>query len=132
MKNKEFNVFSREPLAWDAGYFLQCAKLMRRWCIIQPKEVASQPEEMAKEWERRGALPPLLPWVHQVFPPLMNYVPDNQNDVEGSLISSVRSAVIGDSLFFNSEPVNSFALGTRLGLDLVSSAEPVNFVVSYE
>jgi hypothetical protein len=41
--------------------FCRCAKMLRRWCIMQKEDVASQLEEVAKEWKRRGSSPPVLP-----------------------------------------------------------------------
>jgi hypothetical protein len=42
--------------------FFRCAKLTRRWAIIQTEEVANQLEIMAKLWEERGSSPPALLW----------------------------------------------------------------------
>jgi hypothetical protein len=53
MEIEKLFVLSRRINGLNAGHFLQ-AKLMRRWCILQSAEVASQPEGMAKEWEKRS------------------------------------------------------------------------------
>jgi hypothetical protein len=42
--------------------FYRCAKLTRRWGIIQTEDIANQLECVAKMWEARGAGPPPLPY----------------------------------------------------------------------
>jgi hypothetical protein len=113
------------------GMFFKCAKLIRRWCIIQPEEVANQLEPSAKEWERRGALPPLLPWAQHVLPLRGHPNPDGQINMLESLSFSDRAAVIEDVSFLSPEPGNLLAPVAQPMLDLMGGAEHV-YAVSYE
>jgi hypothetical protein len=68
------------------GVFFKCAKLMRRWRLIQSEEVAAQLERVAKEWERRGTNLPRLLWTQPAAPRAVLSTPD---DRDGSPSASV-------------------------------------------
>jgi hypothetical protein len=51
------------------GTFFRCAKLLRRWCLIQSEEVANQLGILVTEWEKRGTRPPELTWGQLIVPP---------------------------------------------------------------
>jgi hypothetical protein len=55
--------------------FFKCARLVRRWRVIQSEEVSSSLECLAKDWERRGAMSPRLSWVQQAPLPVVLPVP---------------------------------------------------------
>jgi hypothetical protein len=113
------------------GFFFKCAKLIRRWRVIQSEEVSSQLECLAKKWERRGAMPPMLPWVQQVPSMVVLPVPDDQPRVHEFSVSLDGGAVTDSISFVSPELENLLEPDAQVVPDPVGSVEHV-VTVSYE
>jgi hypothetical protein len=53
VENEKSDVFPGEKWLGMQELYFMCAKMLRRWCIIQKEEVAAQLLSVAKEWELR-------------------------------------------------------------------------------
>jgi hypothetical protein len=91
--------------------FFKCAKMLRRWKIIQKPEFAAQLECVAGKLERRGVSPPVITW----FPHWR----------EGPNVSRLTDD--DDGRGFSSEVVDSVAdvIGSSSEADVVLSSETV-------
>jgi hypothetical protein len=105
--------------------FFKCARLVRRWHVIQSEEVSSQLECLAKDWERRGAMPTRLSWVQQAPSSMVLPVPIARTRVHEFSMSPDSGAVIDSTLFVSSEPDNLLSSGAQIMLDPMGCAEHV-------
>jgi hypothetical protein len=105
MKNEKMFVFSGESMVGDARHFLQVCKNDKKVAHNPVQRGVSPLEGLAKEWEIRGAMPPMLSWVQQA-PSVVLSNSDVQYRVIEASSSSVRDDVIVSSSLCSPEPEN--------------------------
>jgi hypothetical protein len=121
--------------------FFRCAKLTRRWAIIQTEEVTNQMEVIAKLWEERGSSPPALLWHPVVRTHPAPSGPDDQEvdrspptastDQFGVGLMNVDHVIDFSSLDVGLEPADVMLVATQPVLVPCDNVMP-GLLVSYE